>query len=171
MSLFSDSLLKQVRAYSIGHSESSKDLYAQRNQNINNLSEKIYKAKLCEFYVYFHLLNCGKKAHAPDLKIYTSDKKSYEADIFCYSHNVHVHVKSIEKSSAERFGLSWICEASDPIVNYPQLNHWFALTEYTDESNIRLVGWLNSHMAIYKPTKLNHPTKKAIYFDDIKHLL
>lgn len=171
MSYFSDSLLKQVRAYSNGHAESSKDLYSKRNQNINNLSESIYKAKLCEYYVYFHLLNSGKKCHAPDLKIYEASDKSYDSDLYCYSHNVHIHVKSITVESAERYNLSWVLESNDPLITKPQLNHWYALTLYKDESNIRLIGWLNSNSAIYKPTKLNHPTKLAIYYSDIKHLM
>jgi len=171
VSLFSDSLLKQVQAYSYAHAESSRQLYKQRNQSVENLGEKIFKAKLCEYAVYYHLLNSGKKAHAPDLKIYKPEDKSYDADIFCYSHNTFIHVKSITRESALRYSLSWVIEANDNIVNFPQLNHWFALTEFIDVNNIRIVGWLNSTMAVYRPTKLNHPTKLCIYYDLIKGYL
>lgn len=171
MSLFSESLLSQINAYVDGHYETSKNLYKQRNQNISKLKENLFKAKLCEWYCYKHLRSCGYSATYPDHSIYSSKEKSYDADLYCMTKNVFIHVKSITRESAEKYSLSWIVESNDPIVNKPQVNHWFALTEYISINEIRLIGWLNSLSAIYKPTKLNHPTKSCIYYQDIKHLL
>lgn len=167
----SESLLRHCYLFADQHAKSSRDLYSQRNQNTSNLTEKIYKSKIAEWVVYKHLRACGYSCTYPDHKIYDSKDKSYDADLYCHTKNTHIHVKSISKESADRYGLSWILESNDPIINKPQANHWFALVQIDDVNSIRIIGWLNSTVAQYKPTKLNHPTKLAIYYQDIKHLL
>jgi hypothetical protein len=149
----------------------NKDTYSKRNNTTENLKKILASSKACEYIVYRHLRSCNKKCTLPDIKIYDASEKSYDADLYCYDTNIHIHVKSVSTESAKKYGHSWIMQKNDPIVTNPQSNHWFCFVEFTDMKKIRIIGWLNSNMAIYKPTRLNHTSKCAIYYSDIKHLL
>lgn len=165
MSYFSDSLLKQVRAYSNGHAESSKDLYSKRNQNINNLIETLYYSKLCEWKTYYILRDAGKKVTQPCMKILEPQEKSYEADLLIYDQGIKIHVKSQTIKSALRYGTSFCLQKNDPIVTNPTRDHWLALTIYNNEDDIRLLGFLNATHAVYGETRLGLSSKVALYLD------
>ena len=167
MSLFSPSLVKQVRAFSYDHAESSRDLYAKRNQSIHNLADTIFKSKLCEWHVYYILRNSGKKVTQPCMKILDAKDKSYDADILDYEKNIKIHVKSQTLESSLKYGTSFILQRNDPIVT----NHWLAFTIYNDIDDIRLLGFLNATHAIYEDTKLKHQSKCAIYLDSVQRYM
>lgn len=168
---FSDALKKRVYQFSVDHYNSSKDLYNKRNFKNNNLIDKIYYSKLAEFKVYHHLISSNRRCLSPDLNILSGYKKSYDSDIYCYSHDVHIHVKSCSIESANKYGLAWIVQKNDPIMQKKYLNHWYAFVTYSNSTDMRLIGFLNSKNAIYKETTLKHKSKLAIFYDNIKHLM
>jgi hypothetical protein len=149
----------------------NQDHYKDRNNTTENLKNILSSSKACEYIVYQHLRACNKKCTLPDIKIYKPHEKNYDADLYCYDTNIHIHVKSVSIESAKKYGHSWIVQKNDPIVNNPQNNHWYCFVEFTNMKKIRIIGWLNCTKAIYKPTKLNHSSKLAIYYSDIKHLM
>lgn len=170
MSNISDSLISRVYSYALEHYESSKDLYHKRNNaSKDKIINDIFQGKLAEYKVYTHLREQGKSVTYPDLTIFNPNKKSYDADIICDS-KIAIHVKSCSNTSAEKYGLSWCMGINDPIVINPQSNHWLALCLFNGFKDIQIVKWVNSKQAIYKPTKLKHKTKCAIYYNDISHL-
>lgn len=126
-------------------------------------------SKMCEYAVYKHLRNSDRKCTMPNINIYQASEKSFDADLFCYENNTHIHVKTMYEKNINIYGLSWLVSASDPIVINKPNNHWYALTVFKDPKNIRIVGWLNCSKAIYGDTKLPKNNKKAIYYQENKH--
>lgn len=139
----------------------NKSLYSKRNQNSDNLFHLITRSKLCEWYVYYIIKSSGRQCTKPDMQIYQDYKKSYDADLVSGSNNIHV--KSVSQESVNRYGLSWVMQCNDPVVNNPQENDFFALVVFQDYENVKFIGWLPAKRAIYQNTALNHSSKLAIY--------
>lgn len=166
-----EKIVSICKKFAADYMATSKYSFQDRQIDADKFQETVARSKACEYAVYQHLRNSNKKCTLPDIKIYDEQDKSYDADIYCYDSNTFIHVKSINKESVEKYGLSWIVSKYDPVVKFPQSNHWYALTVFKDYDEISIIGWLNASKAIYKPTQLNHPTKKAIYYNDVKHLM
>ena len=92
--------------------------YAKRNQtDIELIKKQIYEGKLaewatCKFYKDMKMDHCTE----PDMKIYSKDEKSFDADLHIKFRNFrrNIHVKSQNESSAKRFGTSFLFQKNDP---------------------------------------------------------
>lgn len=82
------------------------DQYRRRNQTDPKVIERqIFVGKLGEVAAVEWLKRRGYEPTEPDFEIYPANRKSYAADLRVVSQPIHV--KSQEKSAADRFGLSW----------------------------------------------------------------
>jgi hypothetical protein len=82
------------------------DQYKRRNQTDPRVIERqIFVGKLGEFAAVEWLKRRGYEPTEADFEIYPANRKSYAADLRIVS--TPIHVKSQEKSAANRFGLSW----------------------------------------------------------------
>lgn len=80
--------------------------YKEREQyDKDKIILDIANGKIGEFGAYEYLCNKGYQCSKPDLNIYKSNEKKFDADLNCAG--VGVCVKSQSKEQADRFGLSW----------------------------------------------------------------
>ena len=79
--------------------------------------------KMGEWLVTKYLKSMGLECSEPDMEIYKASKKSFDADLYVGEH--HLHCKTQNAESAQRYGISWVFQAgsrygsrghSDPIV-------------------------------------------------------
>jgi hypothetical protein len=92
--------------------------YKRKQSDINKIWNDIFYGKISEWGVYFIYLERGRtNVTAPDMKIYSSKQKSFDADL-CYG-LYNLHVKSQNSESAEKYGDSWIFQSKDPLFASP----------------------------------------------------
>ena len=81
---------------------------------------------LGEFGSVKHLRNQGWSVPDPDLKIYSKEDKSYEADLKGYKEdeNKSFHVKSQSiQQQGKPWANSWLLQKTDPLVNSNNYKH------------------------------------------------
>lgn len=100
------------------------------------------------------------------MSIYDSKNKSYDADLICGNNNIHV--KSVSQDSVDRYGLSWVIQAKDPVVTRPGINDFFALVVFQNYESVKFIGWLPANKAVFESTALGHSSKLAIYHNKNK---
>ena len=106
--------LKRCKLFADFSAETSSDEYAKRNQNnIEKIKLDIYRGKAAEFMVYNYLVNRGNKVNLPDLEIYSKNQKSFDADLICGKHNIHV--KSCVVNN--KFPVSWMFQKKDHLTS------------------------------------------------------
>jgi hypothetical protein len=142
-------------------------MYKTRTQN-NVKEEKlisdIYLGKMAEFAVWNFLHKQKKNATFPDINVYESYRKNYDADIMIGETKVHV-----KSCSENNYGNSWVFRPSDPIVSNPDENDFVALVVLTKQSTfdayflsaIELLG-------MYKPPRNPDYHMMVIYEEDLK---
>ena len=165
------SLFKRIEDYAIQHAGSSLRVYAQRNQNLNSIVINCIRGKVAEYCCYFSMIEAGYILESePDLKIYEESKKSYDADLICigkdgvmYDEKRHIHVKSVSRETYNRYGASVLIESNDPIVKYPEHNHYFSIMLQHSLTHYTFYKWLNSFDCEWKDPILNLPSKRALY--------
>jgi hypothetical protein len=149
------------------YNSSSGNLYKTRTRNNvkeENLISDIYLGKMAEFAVWNFLHKQKKNATFPDINVYESYRKNYDADIMIGE--TKVHVKSCSENS---YGNSWVFRPSDPIVSNPDENDFVALVVLTKQSTfdayflsaIELLG-------MYKPPRNPDYHMMVIYEEDLK---
>jgi hypothetical protein len=112
--------------------QTNKDIYAQRNQNNESkVKNDIYIGKLAEFAVYNYLLSKGKIVSAPDIMIYESKKKSYDADLYINKESP-LHVKSCIDTGSQYN--SWLFQPNDPVTNEPTEDDMISFVVITPEA-------------------------------------
>ena len=164
-------LFKEIERYAKRHAESSKQMYASRNQNLNNSIVNCLRGKIAEYECYFSMKEAGYiLEREPDLRIYSESGKSYEPDLVCigknnfiYPEKRYIHVKSISRQTYTKYGASVLCEARDPILLQPEPNHFFSIMLQHSLTHYTFYKWLNSCDCEWKDPILNLPTKKALY--------
>jgi hypothetical protein len=78
--------------------ESSAGEYARRNQSDpQKIQLDIYRGKMAEFMVCDYMASKGNNISKPDLEIYKSFQKSYDADLVCNNKNLHVKSHFVNK--------------------------------------------------------------------------
>lgn len=93
---------------------SCSEKYASRGQNNKELIvQQIAEGKLAEWAVMFYYQGKDLECSEPDHQIYTAKKKSFEADL--KRGKYRIHVKSQNKESIERYGLSWLFQIEDSL--------------------------------------------------------
>jgi hypothetical protein len=154
--------------------ETNKDCYASRNQtNVTKIKDDILVGKLAEYAVYKLLLLRGKNVTAPDLQVYSTNRKSFSADL--KDEVFEYHVKCMKSSAAARFGLSWSFQKQDKLVTQPKTNDIIVLSEYTDAGDIEvkaLVRAQNMQKLYTKPVlRKLQDIKCVLMWDDVYEYL
>lgn len=157
-------LLNDISEYARKHLDSSYKHYSNRavSSSRTKIYQDILKGKIAEFNLYFHLIEKGYRLDPPCLKVYQN--KTYDSDLYIPNKNTHIHVKSVSIKSYKRFGLSVTFQKNDPLIILPQSNHWICIMREIDFLSYSPSKWVNSLDADYKPTKLRHPSKLALYY-------
>jgi len=172
---------KQCSVFAEKQITTSRAHYKRRNQsNSTRIVKQITDGKMGEIIAARYLRNNGFDCNNPDFEIYSSRKKSFEADLFCGQGNTkqNVHVKTQNSQSAARYGSSWVFQAggagyghSDPCLGTSN-DDWcvFVTLDCNDES-ASIVGPLcmtDVHQH-FKDPKLSHLVgiKKCVYLEDI----
>lgn len=153
---------------------SNLDKYESRGQeNFYLIKEQISQGKLAEFALAYFFDVLGIPCSPPDCRIYSTRNKSFDSDLVL-DNATRLHVKSITKQSAERFGLSWIFQKEDPLVMEPEPMDWVALTTIVSPTTVKYYGSIAAENIEYAELKkaILRKTKCAIYFDslDKEHL-
>lgn len=90
------------------------DEYASRKQfDKQKIISDILIGKLAEWGVYFIYLEDNRRLDPPDMKVYTADKKSYDADLRYGNYKLHIKSQTVE--SVRRYGHSWLFQTKDPL--------------------------------------------------------
>jgi hypothetical protein len=135
------------------------DEYSKRNQkDFNKIKKDIAIGKIAEFGVYFIFLEQGmSNISIPDINVYSSNKKSFDADLECNKINFHIKTQTID--AAKKFENSWLFQKNDPLVLKPQNNDYFIGTQY-DEENFEVKILLSKKA---KDLKYNKPVLEKLF--------
>lgn len=137
---------------------SNLDTYANRKQDdFYKVFEDLVIGKVCEFFV-FNQLNTSY----PDLKVYASKDKSFDADLVKDEFNIHV--KSCRYKS--NFPVSWVFQPNDELVTSPGKEDVLALCTF-DKGDINCVTISAKKVKYGEPIKKGLK-KKIIYLKDLK---
>jgi hypothetical protein len=151
----------------------SSDLYAYRGEpRKEKLVNDILVGALGEWAVEAHLASMGYECTEPDMKIYKTRGKSFDADL--YVDDIEIHVKSQGMVSVKRYGNSWLLQRNDKIVSEPKENQLFAFTNVDVENRIvDILGYCWAKDMVYGECKVwaYKKTKVAIYLKDIEDFL
>lgn len=156
--------------------DTSQDQYRRRNQsNPTRIVKQIADGKMGELLACAHMTRLGFECTDPDFAIYTARFKSFDADLI--SGDTHVHVKSQNRTSADKYGTSWVFQAGgrgvghvDPCVKEGESWCIFVVVDHETHS-AEIHGPLDMVKVRphFKDPKLQHLVgiKKCIYLQDI----
>lgn len=156
--------------------DTSQDQYRRRNQsNPTRIVKQIADGKMGELLACAHMKRLGFECTDPDFAIYTARFKSFDADLI--SGDTHVHVKSQNRKSADKYGTSWVFQAGgqgvghvDPCVKKGESWCIFVVVDHETHS-AEIHGPLDMVKVRphFKDPKLQHLVgiKKCIYLEDI----
>lgn len=134
--------------------------------------EDIWVGAMAEFAAYYYLQERGEECSAPDLNIYTSKEKSYDADL--RSNRRFFHVKGQSLRSQKLYGDSWLVQRYDKIAQKEIKSHYFILCTVDIENREVIIKGTPSTSSIHKHElfgECKHPafrrTKRALYLNQI----
>lgn len=108
----------QCVQFAVNTLETNYTHYQKRGQfNVSKMLNDITQGKLAEVAVYYWLQSRGNKPQEPDFTRLHANQKSYDADIFC--NGKKLHVKSMSKYRANKYGCSFLFQKNDPLVINP----------------------------------------------------
>lgn len=152
----------------------SKDMYAYRGEHrLSKMREDIIIGKMGEVAAYKYLKAKGYDVSKPDFTIYERPKKSFDADLVT-SCGKNIHVKSQGFDSMMRYGASWLLQKSDKITKTSSCNDFILMVSLkgmiADILGVVSVSDIIQN-DLYEDPKVSRYayTKKALYFDSIKH--
>lgn len=167
----SQDILKMCEAFADMVLKTNQYAYAKRNQtDLNKIRNDIILGKLGEWGVYFRYIDQRRLLEPPDMKIYPINKKSFDADLQWNLYSLHIKTQSID--SMNRFGLSWMFEAKDPVLQMPNEYDIFVgcIATMGNKDNDPLVQIKCeipfTEVIIGEPKLKKLNTKKCIYFKD-----
>lgn len=148
--------------FSVGTSKSE---YARRNQNnLEKITLDIYRGKLAEFMVYNYMVGKGNKTTPPDLEIYNSWNKSYDADLVCNGQSLHVKSHFINKY----YPVSWLFQKRDSLVSCESTGDFLCLVVMNDNGEAWFYIQKPEKKLFKKPQKESlQKTKVCIYENDL----
>lgn len=165
----SDEDFAKCKAFVEARLAENQDLYKKRG---GFKEEDLWVGVLAEFASYYYLKEKKIEVDEPDLKIYNSRKKSYNADLS--DGKRQFHVKGQSERSASLYGDSWLMQRYDKIVKNPHRNHFIVPCRVDiDKRKVKIWG-IVSNFAIHRKGcwgECKHPafrtTKVAIYLDSL----
>lgn len=158
--------LSDLFSKEVAHRSTSGQKYLDRTNNavsMNKIISDIYLGKMAEFAVFNYLVSQDKTPTFPDIAIYPSKKKSYDADI--YIGNTKIHVKCC--SYNEKFDNSWVFHPSDPIVTNPDENDFVALCILNKNEFTGMFTKASELIGMYKPPRNPNYPMAVIYEADL----
>lgn len=170
-------LLDKTYIFAANSVKTSIDFYATRGQSdLKKVTWDIRNGKLAEEISYSLLSQTFPNLSTPDYQIYQDKQKSWDADL--KNDKVQIAVKSQDKKTAERFGLSWVFSKNDTNVFDKQDQQHYACFVMLDLERslgvlkaIVSIEWLKKNN-LFKPLrKQNLSSKVAVYYDDLKKFL
>lgn len=156
--------------------KTNKNKYKERGQiDIEKIKKDIYRGKLSEYAVYLHYKNNLKfdSVTEPDVNVYTTKNKSYDADIVAVHNGVQydMHVKSQYIEQAKSFGLSWSFQKNDPLVFNPIPYDYIVPCVILSDKRVVIYKPIRAREVIkkYKKPKLERlqATKVVLYGKDV----
>lgn len=137
---------------------SNLDKYHRRKQSDPiKIYNDILIGKVAEFFVFLNVSGCSY----PDLKVYASADKSFDADLV--KDKYKIHVKSCRKDSA--FEHSWVFQPEDDLVANPSRYDVLALC-IVDGGNVECMTIPAKEVEYKDPVK--NLNKKVIYKKDLE---
>lgn len=136
----------------------------------------IITGALGEMGVYKFLKLKGVKLSKPDFTIHDVKSKSYSADMQTDKLD-NLHIKSQNMESAKLYGISYLMQKTDPVINKPGSKDYIVLTLVDiDKLKVTIYGIIKIKQII-KRKLLGEPkiewlrkTKCAVYLEDLKVL-
>jgi len=171
--MISYDLFKDIENYAIRHTESSKDLYTKRNQNIDRIFINCLNGKIAEFACYNSMVSAGYiLENKPDLQIHSASNKSHEADLICigknktiYENKRHIHIKSVSMETYAKYGASFLVEKNNRLINNPDTNHYYSVLLQTSLTDYKFYRWINTCDVTYQNPRKLMASKLAVYLD------
>ncbi len=163
--------VKKCKDFAKERMEGSSGLYKHRGEkNMIKMEQDIFIGTLAEWGAYRYLTDKGVAVSKPDMKIYTTRRKSFSADLL--NDDFRFHIKSQSKVSADRYGMSWLLQKTDRILDRPEPDEHFIFTR-VDGDEVEIMGVVKV-LDIVEEGLIGEPkipryrySKKALYFDDI----
>lgn len=165
----------QVESFAAKSLSSSDHYINKRKANIGRVKEQIIEGKIGEFAGRGYLV---RELHlpgyvVPDLEILPVHKKSWAADLVYKDFGIHV--KTVTKDSAEKYGESWVMQVDDPLFrNGLSVSDYMCFVLYDKQDKVFHVralarwDWIYKNN-IFKEMKLAKfkSNKVAIYYEDL----
>jgi len=161
-------VIESCRVFANKRTEDSLKLYQFRGEHRRQkIFSDIFQGTLAEFAVQKALSEIAPMS-APDLTIYDAKDKSYSKDL--EFNGIHIHVKSQSIDSSKRYGISWVFQLRDSLLESSDPNAVLALCLIHGHLEVKVLGYLKAKDACFKDLKIRHygKTKKAVYFEDVK---
>lgn len=129
--------------------------------------QKIYADILYGTIAEFAVHTVLPGSTAPDLTIYDTAQKSFAKDLVY--NGLNIHVKSQGYESAQRYGLSWIFQRTDPVLSRPSNRDVLALCCVESDHSVTISGFIPAKQAQFKDLKVSQyrNTKLALYNSDV----
>ena len=171
-------ILTRVKLFADERLEGSENLYRLRGESkAEKMRIDLITGALGEYAVYNYFKSLGLKCSRPDLKIYNTRKKSYDADLKAENFSgekVDVHVKSQTKASVKRYNQSWLFQRKDKLVSDPRIDEIMVFTNVCEKTwGVSIVGFVHprlvSRFGLWGECKVPfyQKTKVAIYLEDL----
>lgn len=164
----SESVYKRAKEFASNRMKGSNTLYKFRGEsNEEKMYEDILVGLVGEWGVYEYLKKKGIEVNKPDMNIYTSRNKSFNADF--RSETDAYHVKSQTVASIKKYGHSWLLQRTDRIVKQPAENDHFVFTK-VDGREVEILGLYKCKNIVYGECKVPRYrfSKIAVYLEEQK---
>lgn len=156
---------QQCKLFAEYSTESSLEMYKDRNQlDEHKIFKDIFTGKLAEYMVYNYFIERNVNVSTPDLNIYNSNRKSYDADIRV--DDIGIHVKSHEVN--EIYPISWVFQKNDPLVLHRDDSTYLCLVVFNGAENYMYIVQVKE-VDFKEPIKEKlRETKVCLYERDIE---
>lgn len=169
--IIQEQTMKRCRDFAEQRLAGSSRLYKQRGEKwVQKIYEDIVHGTAAEFAVKQFLDSQGVECSEPDLTIYTSKQKSFNADL-C-SGGKKLHVKSQSADSAARHGLSWTFQNQDKLLWQPAKEDYVVFCKVKDnmiqlKAVCKATELLREELYVPPRIALYGATKSVIYYDEL----
>jgi len=174
---YTDNDFKKASEFADLRVEGSSGFYKSRGGGkVDKLKSDIRHGLLGEICVSKYFRSVGLSCTRPDTSIYSSKNKSYDPDLIV-NNKARIHCKTQSKDSQQKYGVSYLCQKSDPVFKNPSC-YDFMVTSVVDETlNLCFIYGIWSIKKIVSNNLIGVPVvpflrtnKIAFYFDELDTL-
>lgn len=164
-----DELYQKCLEFAEKRIKGSSGLYAYRGESSSSkMIDDCLIGTLGEWGAYLYLKSQGITTTEPDLVIYPTRRKSFNADLVNEDYNFHV--KSQSESSFSKYGASWLLQKTDKIVSSPGTGDYFVFTKVVDR-DVEILGVCRALdiVELYGECRIARyrHSKVALYLDEL----